>query len=248
MHNKNRICAVFILILIAQSIPGYAQKSTSEKNEKVSNILTTILPGVSEKATVISQTATPGPEQPASSRITDGREPSEVVGYITWVDPDTNVKHLIKGQDRRTGQWEVLNIGSNMLVQFKNVSTQAIFRVNFNGGAYYTGIDNAGRDVGNSPYNWNETRMPVALKYRFIFSFDLNYTGNPVISDVPVNGIVTDQTIRYNPNLWKFHDISCIPVYLEDPRSSYSIPLEDFPVRPADPRKRATRFLDLPEF
>src|SRR6186997_186490 len=123
MKNKNRIPAVFILMLIAQSLSVYAQKPTTEK---VSNILTTIQPGIAEKATAISQTP-PGPEQPASSRITDGKEPREVVGYLTWVDPDTKVKHLIKGQDRRTGEWKVLNLGSNMIVHFKNVSTQQIF-------------------------------------------------------------------------------------------------------------------------
>lgn len=244
MKNKNRIPSLFILILITQSVSVYAQKPTSDK---LSNILKTIQPGVSEKSTVITQTETPGPEQPAYSRITDGREPSEVVGYITWVDPDTQAKHLVKGQNRRTGEWETLSLGSTMVVLFTNASTRQGFRLNFNSAGYYTGIDNSGMDVGSMPYNWNETRLPVALKYRFVFSFDLNYNGNPIISDVSTGAVANYQTIRYNPNIWKFYDIIS-SVYLEDPASSYSIPLEDFPVRPADPKKRATRFSGLPDF
>ena len=244
MKHKNIKPALILVILYSLSQLVNAQTPTSDK---LSNVLKTLKPGVTAKSTAITPPATPGSEQPASSRITDGREPSEVVGYLTWVDPDTQVKHLIKGQDRRTGEWKTLNTGSNLVVHFRNVNTHEIFRVNFNGGNYFTGIDNRGMDVGNIQDNWNESRMPVALRYRFIFSFDLNYNGNPVVSDVSTNGVANDQTIRYNPNIWKFYDITSF-VYLEDPRNSYSIPLEDFPVRPADPTKRTTRFSDLPDF
>jgi len=248
--RKYSITILCIAIMPFYSTYMMAQQITPQ-SKAVNNVDKSIKPVINSTTqtnTNTQQTNTSNTQQsemPASSRIQDGREPAELIGYVSWVDPSNQKKHLVRGQERTTGQWKILNYGAEIRVDFKNVRTNEIFWVTFTGGSYYTAVDSNGNSLGNNPSNWNETNPPVALKYRIIFSFDLNYTGNPIISDASTYGVTNDQTVRYNPEVWKFYDIKAT-AYIDNPRSSYDVPMEDFPERPVILKKRTSSFTGLP--
>lgn len=242
-YSKLIFCNALVLFFSTCII---SQVTPQSKAVNVDKSIKPVINAATQASTQQSGTSTSqSNDQPASLRITDGREPAELVGYVSWTDPSNQKKHLIRGQERTTGQWKILNYGADINVYFKNVRTNEIFWVTFTGGTYYTAVDSNGNNLGNNSSNWNETNPPVALKYRIIFSFDLNYTGNPVISDGSSSGITNNQTVRYNPEVWKFYDIKA-NANVDNPRSSYEVPMEDFPDRPVILRKRSSIFTGLP--
>lgn len=216
--------------------------TSSPIKEVIKSVKPVINTSTGTSTSTTTQQATPmGADPVASALITDGREPSSIMGYISFVDPDNQRLHILNGQNLRTGEWSPLAVGSGMIVKFMNATTRELFNVSFVGGnAHYVAIDQSGNEIARG-FIWGPEHMPVAFRYRVQFVFDQNYTGNPVLYE---NG---GNSIRYNPNNWKFYDI-VVPdlAYLNNSSSSYSVPVEDFVERPPMMRKRTSVFPTLP--
>jgi hypothetical protein len=176
--------------------------------------------------------------EPASKLISDGKEPAGIQGYIAWVDPATQKKHFIKGQDDRSGEWRYAYEYPTISVEFSKNGT--IEWATLNSGNYYVPVDSLGRELSKYSANWGTP--PAAFKYNIKFRFDLNYNGVPVVLD-------DQQTIRYNPNVYKFYDVKIlIPFTNVNSHSGITVPLEDFPGRPIEQKRRIAKFTDLPDF
>jgi hypothetical protein len=175
--------------------------------------------------------------EPASKLIRDGKEPAGIQGYIVWVDPVTQKKHFIKGQDDRSGEWRYAYEYPTISVEFSKNGT--IEWATLNSGNYYVPVDSLGRELSKYSTDWRTP--PAAFRYNIKFRFDLNYNGAPVVLD-------DQQTIRYNPNIYKFYDVKIpIPFTNANAHSGVTVPLEDFPDRPIEQKRRITKFTDLPD-
>jgi hypothetical protein len=225
---------ITILLLFVTNMQIIAQVPVTTKDTKTESKI------VSPATQISSTTQTSGitqPYQPASKLITDGKEPAGLQGYIAWVDPQTMQKHMIKGQDNRSGEWKYAYEYPDIIVEFnRGVEWVGLG----SGGNYYVPVDNQGREMSKYSSNWTES--PAAFKYNIKFQFDLNYNGIPVLMD-------DYQTIRYNPNTYKFYDIKIQLAFLNvNSRSGVTIPMDDFPDRPIEQKRRATKYTDLPNF
>ena len=226
---------LIVLILLATNTQIIAQVPVTTKDVKAES---KIVSPATQISSTIQTSGITQPYQPASKLITDGKEPAGLQGYIAWVDPQTMQKHMIKGQDSRSGEWRYAYEYPDITVEFSKGGT--IEWVGFSSGDYYVPVDNQGREVSRYSSDW--TVSPAAFKYNIKFQFDLNYTGIPVLMG-------DNQTIRYNPNTYKFYDIKIQLAFLNvNNRSGVTIPMDDFPDRPIEQKRRATKYTDLPNF
>ena len=221
------------MLILASGINAMAQVTPVTSKDIKAKVEPKIVVPVTQTS---GNTNTQNSYQPASRLIADGKEPAGLQGYIAWVDPSTSKKHLLKGQDNASGEWRFAYDNPTVRVEFNK--NGAIDWVTLSGGNFYTPVDSLGREMPKSASNWTII-APAAFKYDIRFQFDLNYTGRPVLLD-------DGQTIRYNPSTYKFYDIKISLPFLDD-HSNVTVPLEDFPDRPIEQKRRTSKFADLPD-
>lgn len=229
---------IFILLASSAFFVSKAQITPVKVAPVPIKVLTTTAPQKTSNTSPSQDVGTT--TDPAGQLIGGGAEPAGVKGYISWVDPSTGQKHMLKGQDNRSGDWKYASEYPSMAVQFtKNGQVEW---VNLSSGSYYVPVNKDGRELSRYSSNWTVTDPPVAFKYDISFRFDLNYNGPPVLQD-------DNRTIRYNPTIYRFYDVRIqLPFLNANNTTGITIPTGDFPDRPIEQRRRLSKFTDLPDF
>lgn len=219
---KNFLLLLFILCFSLAHVNG--QKDSAARKNIFQKVQTVINPSITKTANPFN-TTTPPPD------------PEYIFGYCAWTDPVTGRKHLPMGHNRITGEWEYVIGYPRFTIQFVHRTQLDAFgnpvrdeRIYGSQGPSIISVDATGNPTG-------DVQRIVAFKYRFNFNFDRTYSGNP-IGDV--NG-----TIRYNPDLWRFEEITMDEWSQPD---NISFPPEDFPVIPVRWTIRTVPFPGLPNF